>query len=325
MIDEPKLHALWARFHHAVNKATYNLFALLYGAELLRRQETPKVQNTPTDDRQRMDIQFAPSILDVYPQIKGVDFVDTIKGGGDMEQIAYRGWIVELYGIWEDQYRNRLETAIHTPDSIRPRIRVMGDFRHIRNDLVHNNSVASEKESGKCELLKWFTPGAQIMIGIRHVLDFMHQLGFVSGNFVIGDNAEGSLWRIPSIEELRSRQPLPKIVSVRVALLINEESDELWFAFSLLYSNGFLSKHACSSLVKNSASGWETLHGLISETLVTPDGDLDGPVMNGKAEDIYLWALDRLERYEKGEQPPEFPRGGFLGPWVQFRTTEEDT
>ena len=276
MIDETKIQALWSGFHHAVNKATYNLFALLYGAELLRRQEIPNYKDTTADDRKRMDIKFAPSILDAYLQLKGIDFLDTIGEGGDMEQIAYTGWIVEVYGIWEDKYRNRLENAVHTPDSIRPRIPVMGDFRHIRNDLVHHNGVASEKESGKCEVLKWFTPGAQIIIGVRHVLEFMHQLGFVGDNFVSDEIGEGSYWMRGSIEELRSRRPLPKIISVRTALDSNHDSEEIWLELSLLYSNGFISMHASSSsqLKIHNASAWEALQSLISQTCITSEGDL---------------------------------------------------
>ena len=121
---------------------------------------------------------------------------------------------------------------------------------------------------------------------------------------------------------LLSRQPIPRIISVRTDLEIHPDSGEIWFLISLVYSNGFFSNHAASTGMTNSSENRTQLGKLLDDVAITPQGDLDGPApwLKVRAKDIYLAAVDAHEKHQKGESGQEFPKGGFPGPWIKFRS-----
>ena len=43
--------------------------------------------------------------------------------------------------------------------------------------MSFHNAIASEEETGKCKVLRWFKPGEPMILGMRHVFDFLNQLG----------------------------------------------------------------------------------------------------------------------------------------------------
>ena len=88
--------------------------------------------------------------------------------------MAYKGWIAETYGLWENRWRNELKDVLNRAE-VRPEMEAFGDLRRIRNDLLHNGT-ASVKECGQCSILKWFKPGERIVFDTRHVLDFLNQM-----------------------------------------------------------------------------------------------------------------------------------------------------
>ena len=101
-----------------------------------------------------------------------------------MEQVAFKGWIEEVFFLWESQYRNQLRDVILSPQgrkALRPQNDVIGDLRRIRNDLIHSGK-ASQQWTGKCEILKWFQPDECIILGMRHVIDLLNQLEGTSKN-----------------------------------------------------------------------------------------------------------------------------------------------
>ena len=106
---------------------------------------------------------------------------DALYGpNGAAAQMAYTGWITETYALWENRNRNELQASFSADDAIRPEMDAFGDLRHIRNDLLHNNGIASEEQMRKCVVLKWFRPDERMVLGTRHVLDFLNQTGVLS-------------------------------------------------------------------------------------------------------------------------------------------------
>ena len=70
-----------------------------------------------------MGILSGHSYLDLYPHILVPDILDLLCRGSEVEQLTYRGWIVEVYRLGEDRSRREMEKskkAFGLPDTIPP-------------------------------------------------------------------------------------------------------------------------------------------------------------------------------------------------------------
>jgi hypothetical protein len=47
----------------------------------------------------------------------------------------------------------------------------------MRNDVVHHGGIAQKKNSGRCEVLRWFESGDRMLVRQARVLEFMEHLG----------------------------------------------------------------------------------------------------------------------------------------------------
>lgn len=73
--------------------------------------------------------------------------------------------LVTLYAFWEEEYRDRVATALGcSRNSLQ--VPVLGDLRRIRHSIVHHRGVALP-EIEKCEVLRWFKEGDDIAISIE--------------------------------------------------------------------------------------------------------------------------------------------------------------
>ena len=138
--------------------------------------------------------------LCLSPCIIQVPDEELYGSGGAAAQMAFKGWIADVFALWENCYRKELKEALGR-NAIRPELEAFGDLRRIRNDLLHNNGYASGNHCGKCTLLTWFTPGKPTVFAVRHVLDFLNQIGVLSlggqaHHHPIG--ADGIQWAISS-------------------------------------------------------------------------------------------------------------------------------
>lgn len=87
-----------------------------------------------------------------------------------------RQWLISVYTEWDTSFRPRLARALGT-DLDKIHVSVYGDLRRLRHDLVHRRGVASADNSGRCEVLRWAEPGAEIVITGDHIVDFMSRVG----------------------------------------------------------------------------------------------------------------------------------------------------
>ena len=161
-------------------------------------------------------ISFPGLSLCFFPAIIQVPDDDLYGPNGAAARMAYTGWVAETYALWENRCRKELQTSFRAGDAIRPEIDAFGDLRHIRNDLLHNNGIASAEHTGKCVLLKWFTPGQRMVLGTRHVLDFLNQTGVLSlhaAHTMVGPSCVLSV--LPDRDALLQWRPEPRLVSVR--------------------------------------------------------------------------------------------------------------
>lgn len=233
---EQELTSILLEFYHEVTKTTTLLMYLIAG-----------IENAYNNRRRVFDtVDFSPpnvSSMDIFPFLIGCDREDLLGCGGEAEQMAYKAWVLQVYNnIWEGHSRHKLSKTSDDPRAIPWEIDAMGDFRHIRNDLVHNNGIATNKEIGKCKTLKWFKPGDRIVLSMSHVLDFLNQIGFLSRKPVISIDQsaqKGQIWFLKGRKQsLLEKSSTAKIISVRIEQDKNPDTGELQFPMEVVFDNG---------------------------------------------------------------------------------------
>ena len=233
---------------YEINRATASLLCLLRGMESVRDYVLPWYNNLPEDQRSSIGSPVAPSYLATGPTLTGPspDLNDSVGAGGETEQLAFTGWIEEVYNtIWEGQYRKQLADALKSQGVVLDRVsnQALGDIRLIRNDLVHNRRIANR--SAECEVLKWFGKGDRMSLRIAHVLDFLNHMGLLPGHQpTISTDYSIAVWTSTVREDDLLRQPTPNIVSVRVTFLQEEETGPNYFGAIVVFENGICAKFA---------------------------------------------------------------------------------
>ncbi len=312
MSDKNQSGKVMVSFLHEINKATHFLMILLEGAEVKRERNNQFPGNTDI----HMGLVVPLSYMDGHLAVYGVGSNKILQRSGEVEQLAYKGWIVDVYRIWEDCSRKKMKDSFNIPDAILPVLPVMGDLRKIRNDFVHGDGTAKNGNKNECEILKWFDPDESIRINMCHVLDFLNHIGIICGSAFTSEK-EISVWLPGLKEQLLSRHPIPKIISVRTEISKDEETERTWCLISIVYDNGFYF-HSPVPFDKKSLSLKES-YDLFHKVEITPQGDLLWP--NGyhaKAQDLYIHAVEYVDN-PLTSQNADVPKFGFSGPWVQFR------
>ena len=290
---------------------------LLQGMESVRERELAPYNQLPPVQQQDLACIPKLSYVDVPPSLSGVPFDpnDTLKREGETEQLAFKGWVEQIYNcIWESRYRNELKDNFEGTGTIRPQEDAIGDFRLIRDDLIHNGGVASPSKTGKCKVLKWFKPGDQIVMGTRHVFDFLNQMGMTSSFPVVRTDGAVAVWgAFPGrVGALRSKTN-SAIVSLRAALDKQLENGSTHHVVSVVFENGVY----VNIPVEYPAEGQSTRQRikLLGETHIDEDGNVR--FFNGKTIDrklLYGKAIDALLG-----MGPEIKGMGVPGPWLKFR------
>ena len=243
-----------------------------------------------------------------------------LRREGEAEQLAFKGWVEQVYNcVWDARYRNDLKTMFEGQNIIRPEGDPMGDLRHIRNDLVHKAAVASAAETGKCKVLTWFQPGETMVLGIRHVLDFLNQMGFMTTLPGFLSHGPAALWTLfPGMEEALRSTPVPDLVSLRMSFDLELQDGSTRHIASVVFENGVFTNvpidYAANHRLLTERIDW------INETRIDEDGNLrlpSGAVKNRQA--LYGEAIDSL--LHKG---PKAGGVGVPGPAFSFRKVKQE-
>ena len=118
------------------------------------------------------------------------------------------------------RYRVAHERASHpeVPDAIQPEVvDPLGDLRRIRNNMLHGG-VATKDNAGGCKVLRWFKDGERIHVPLRHVLDFLNQMGWLAERPTVlsnGPNTQACWWHL---NRDNSDRNIPALLSVRPML-----------------------------------------------------------------------------------------------------------
>jgi hypothetical protein len=97
-------------------------------------------------------------------------------------------WVVMVASKWNDQYRSLIADALGTPKNELKDV-ALADLTRIRNDIVHHRGIATKKNSGRCELFRWFEEGQPIRVMPEHVAQLMAHMGTVQSTAEIEPQA----------------------------------------------------------------------------------------------------------------------------------------
>lgn len=116
----------------------------------------------------------APGSL-TYSRFRLGDLPDVLgEGGAVMAQISQQ-WAVAVVTAWDQEYRRRITEAIGVAEPLR--LSPFGDLRRFRNDIVPHQGVATERNTGRCEVFKhWFHRGDVLYFDQAKVAEFMTSL-----------------------------------------------------------------------------------------------------------------------------------------------------
>ena len=313
---ETDLKVLWTSFVYEINRATASLMYLLQGVESVRNSELPPYNSQPAVQKQHTACFPKLSYVDVPLSQSGIpfDLNDFLKRDGEVEQLAFKGWVEQVYNcIWESRYRNDLKEYFEGPRAIYPQADPIGDFRLIRNDLLHNGGVASEDNTGRCKVLKWFEAGDSIILRMRHVFDFLNQMALMSTYPSYTNNGAVAAWTVfPGMEDALTARPTPKIVSLRTSFDKKQKDGTTWHVVSVVFENGVF-VNIPVDYAANDHSLRERIE-FINKTCVDKDGNVQFP--NGSAKDrkmLYREAVDALFHKES-----KIHGKGIPGPAIRF-------
>ena len=110
-------------FIYEVYRATASLMYLLQGMEAVRGKELPPYDRFTPYLKHSFPSFPKPSGVDVPLLLGGplFDPHDVLDSEGEAEQLAFKGWIEEVYScIWEAKYRNSFGDGFEGDDLIRP-------------------------------------------------------------------------------------------------------------------------------------------------------------------------------------------------------------
>ena len=293
------LISLWHSLVHEVHKATVSLMYLLEGMEFVRNSQPSSRNRFPPNTQQSVTYPPSLSYIDILLCVSGhppySHLNESLEYEGEAEQLAFKGWVEQVYNsIWDSRFRNELKEGFEGPGAIRPETDLMGDLGYIRNDLVHKKGIASKKETGKCTVLKWFKPGDRIILGMRHVFDFLNQMGLMTTTPNLHREAS-TFWLLTSDkEEALANKPTPELISLRTWTDEGSENDPPRHTASIVFENGiFLNIHIQIDHAPDSRSLREEVE-FIGKARIDKRGILfpDGRVID--REGLYRKAVDAL-------------------------------
>jgi hypothetical protein len=88
-------------------------------------------------------------------------------------------WAVLVTSQWEHVFRPRMAKAAGVEKN-EVASAVLADIARIRNDIIHHEGIATKKNCGRCEVLRWFDVGDPIVITRERVTEFMARLRLVT-------------------------------------------------------------------------------------------------------------------------------------------------
>lgn len=314
---------LWRAFQHDVNVETDSLLHVLEAIHSRHVTERQRLTQAMADSgstlktiddfvRTAGDVRVCPMYprLRGFPLLTGEPLFRRSAPDGQMEQVAFKGWVYEVWDLWESRYRTQLKhSARGLPGAIRPRQQVLGDLRHIRNNLLHRG-IAKRGEAASCEILQWFSEGERMQVQLRHVIDFLNQMGWLQldSPVLVVEESKVSTWHINKggVPE----EPTPALVSVRPFVDLQQQDSRYRYGASVAFENMvFGTTPMGPEHEEPEAQARDRSHKWLNMT-VDERGDLCVPEL-GTIPSAKLYRAYLTGEMQRGS--------GVWTPWVQFR------
>ena len=94
-------------------------------------------------------------------------------------------WVTGLFSAWESKFRKEIGRVLGLGGAEELSCDEMGDLRLMRNDILHNRSIASREHTGRCRSLRWFEQGQQIRVDTSQVYEFHKKIGPQIGQWTL--------------------------------------------------------------------------------------------------------------------------------------------
>ncbi|MCY4530441.1 MAG: hypothetical protein OXD46_15605 [Chloroflexi bacterium] len=264
-----------AGFHYDVNKATVALFYLLQGMEIASYM----YQEDPGENRVQQSLA-GPRLthLKTFPAVSTTG-MDMLGPNGEAVQLAFKGWVADIFNKWE---KSRAKTReLLGEEGIPVEVECMGDFRHIRHDLIHSGS-ATKDHSGKCRVLKWFKPGEQMILTTGHVFDLLNQMSLISPpvlvNSACGQRIASWMLAPDAIKPASLEDEQIRIVSIRTSVDTDGEQGSNRYMISCVFSDGIFGQGQVNVTVEPE----QYLKGAVEE---------DGNIAFGGGQVLDIWKI----------------------------------
>lgn len=108
------------------------------------------------------------------------ELLEGLKRDGEFENQHAKAFVVLMYHLWDENFRNRIASLMSMPKKQVECI-LMGDIRQIRNLIIHKNSVVPQNFSAKLEFLPhiWDLKPGKLAITEKMVYSLMEQINAI--------------------------------------------------------------------------------------------------------------------------------------------------
>ena len=314
---------LWKEFEHYTRVSINSLFHTLEAIHAIHLTEHRRLIQAIEQSNGHIktldealeaigNVSFIPS----YPKLRaclslhGEPLFRRTAPDGSIEQFLFKAWLCEIWDLWESHYRTQLKSTIQgLSNTIRPRQNVLGDLRHIRNNLIHRG-IARRNEAASCQVLRWFTENENMQIRLRHVFDFLNQMGWLyEGSFIFLEHkGKTSSWHI--YRDGKTEEPPPPLISVRPVVNPEQQDPRFRYEASVVFENGVFGRTPMGPEVEETEDQARERTRKWMTMTINEKGDLFVP-------DLGTVSGAQLYRTQlKGEKTPA---PGIWTPSVQFR------
>lgn len=173
-----KIEAIYGIYRDCGHSFSLALRDLTSQQSLMLKEFNAREHNWSIDDLDKKKYHYA-----VKEEDGRVNSVAAVTQGEWKEKIGKNGTniklignmcLVMIYQYWEDRYR---EEIAKSKDINKGELTsdLIGDIRHFRNSIIHNNGRAIP-EVDRCKILKWFRAGDEIVIDSVKMDQLINQL-----------------------------------------------------------------------------------------------------------------------------------------------------
>ena len=116
----------------------------------------------------------------VIAQMRQGEFLDSLKSGGAFEDQNAKAFIVMIFHRWDDQFRYLIAKVLSVPKST-VQCDLMGDVRHIRNAIIHEDSDITDPFISKLKMLPliWDLQPGKLTLSEKMIHALMEQINAI--------------------------------------------------------------------------------------------------------------------------------------------------